>query len=246
MEQSFTTYAAKQIDENALKNMSESSWPVFLRHGEVHLWNHLYDTFPEFQILFLDEFNTLIALGNTVPFYWNEQEADLPKTIDGLVQAALDSKKNGPLPNTLSALAAMIRPANRGCGLSYEIIKAMMAVGRQHGLNQLIAPVRPSYKSSYPLIPFENYITWTRKRDGMPLDPWLRVHVRLGARMGKVAPATVVVKGTIEDWKKWTGLFFPESGQYVVSGAFQPVIVDIDKNIGVYEDPNIWMFHDIT
>jgi hypothetical protein len=36
---------------------------------------------------------------------------------------------------------------------------------------------------------------------------------------------------------------FPESGNYVVPGALQPVEIDRERDEGVYEDPNVWMNH---
>lgn len=36
---------------------------------------------------------------------------------------------------------------------------------------------------------------------------------------------------------------FPESGEYVVPGALQPVRIDLQKDLGVYEEPNVWMRH---
>ncbi len=36
---------------------------------------------------------------------------------------------------------------------------------------------------------------------------------------------------------------FPESGTYVVQGALQPVEMDLERDLGVYRGPNIWMRH---
>ena len=38
---------------------------------------------------------------------------------------------------------------------------------------------------------------------------------------------------------------FPESGAYVVPGALQPVVMDLEQNYGVYEEPNVWMHHPV-
>jgi hypothetical protein len=39
---------------------------------------------------------------------------------------------------------------------------------------------------------------------------------------------------------------FPESGEYVVPGALQPITIDREQNMGSYEDPNVWMRHLVT
>ena len=90
----------------------------------------------------------------------------------------------------------------------------------------------------------ERYITW-KQPDGWPLDPWLRVHWRLGAETLKVAPNTLTVEGTVQDWEQWTGMAFPESGAYVVPGALQPVDIDCEHDRGRAEDPNVWMKHPV-
>jgi hypothetical protein len=118
----------------------------------------------------------------------------------------------------------------------------MRSTAAAHGLTTLIAPVRPTLKHRYPLTPLDRYARWTRP-DGSPFDPWVRVHWRLGAEFLRVAPQSMVVTGTVEEWEIWTGLRFPESGPYVVPGALQPVMIDRERDRGRYEDPNLWMRH---
>jgi hypothetical protein len=120
----------------------------------------------------------------------------------------------------------------------------MLDLARAHRLPALLAPVRPAAKAAYPLAPMERYVRWETD-DGLPLDPWLRVHARLGADILAVAPRTLVIEGPVADWERWTSLRFPDSGPYVVPGALQPVVVDRERDLVRYEDPNVWMRHAI-
>jgi uncharacterized membrane protein YdfJ with MMPL/SSD domain len=86
---------------------------------------------------------------------------------------------------------------------------------------------------------------WKRD-DGSPFDPWIRVHWRLGAEYLKLAPEALVVMGTVAEWEEWTAMSFPESGEYVIPGALQPITIDRERNTGRYVDPNVWMRHPIT
>jgi hypothetical protein len=140
------------------------------------------------------------------------------------------------------ALAAVVAPSHRRQGLSAVILHAMRSSAAAHGLTSLIAPVRPTLKHRYPLTPIERYVSWTRP-DGSPFDPWLRVHWRLGAEFLQVAPRSMVVRGTVEEWETWTGYSFPESGPYVVPEALSPVTIDRERDCGRYEDPNVWVRH---
>ena len=53
----------------------------------------------------------------------------------------------------------------------------------------------------------------------------------------------MTIPGSVGDWEEWTGRHFPVSGDYVVSGALQPVSIDRDADRGVYVEPNVWMHH---
>ena len=53
------------------------------------------------------------------------------------------------------------------------------------------------------------------------------------------------ITGTVQDWEEWTNLKFFQSGRYVVNGALKPIRVNIDKDIGEYVEPNIWVVHSL-
>jgi hypothetical protein len=104
--------------------------------------------------------------------------------------------------------------------------------------------VRPNQKSDYPLIRIDDYITWITD-EGLPFDAWLRVHVRAGARIIKPCHDAMKIIGARADWEKWTGLKFPQSGEYVIPGALNPMTMNIEKNEGLYIEPNVWMVHEV-
>ena len=86
---------------------------------------------------------------------------DLPNGIDAVGLRALSRNRN--VPPRFSALAAEVDPAYQGFGLSRLVIKAMGELARLAGLAPLVAPVRPSWKSRYPLTPIERYAVWVRQ-----------------------------------------------------------------------------------
>jgi hypothetical protein len=225
--------------------LAEEGWPTFLLHGDTKHWDRLFDDFAEYQILFLEPAEAVIAVGHTVPLVWEGNPQDLPTTMSELLERALRAHHDRSTPNTLSALAAIVTRSHQRHGLSAKILRAMRSLAAERGMHSLVAPVRPTLKSSYPLTRFESYVGWKRD-DGSPFDPWLRVHWRLGAEFLKVAPAMVTVIGTAAEWEEWTGMRFPESGEYVVPGALQPITIDQEGDVGRYEDPNVWMVHELT
>ena len=145
-------------------------------------------------------------------------------------------------PTALSALSALVDVKHRGQGLSRVIIETMRGMAAQWKFTALVAPVRPTLKSAYPLTPMERYVRWT-DGEGLPLDPWIRVHARVGAEIVRVIPQAMVIAGTVSQWESWTDMRFPHTGSYVVPGALQPVLIDRERDTGRYEDPNVWMIH---
>ena len=49
------------------------------------------------------------------------------------------------------------------------------------------------------------------------------------------------IEGTVREWEEWTGMVFPDEGEYVVPGALVPVRFADGR--GVYVEPNVWMRH---
>jgi GNAT superfamily N-acetyltransferase len=222
----------------------EDIWPEFMYHDPVvnRLFRDAIRGTPELQFYAWDEDrDEVVGRANAVPVAWDGDERSLP---DRGIDAALESRvaEGPPAPNVLCAMQIMVAPTRRGEGLSGQMIQRMHELGREHGLERLIAPVRPSLKHLYPLTPMERYVEW-RRADGQLLDPWLRAHERIGAEIVKVAPQSMRIPGTVADWEEWTDMPFPETGTYVVPGALVPVEIDCERDEGLYVEPNVWMVH---
>lgn len=233
--------------ETAVDRLHREAWPVFLRHDaeQARHWPALVPTFPEYQLVLLDDADAVLAAGNTIPFAWDRTPAGLPASIGEILERGLRGRAEGRPTTALAALAAIVGHEHRGEGLSRALIEAMRTVAARHGLSALVAPVRPTFKSHYPLTPMEHYVGWTGP-DGSLFDPWLRVHREAGAELLQIAPRAMVVEGTVAAWEEWTGMAFPESGAYVVPGALQPITIDRERDRGRYEDPNVWMHHPVA
>jgi GNAT superfamily N-acetyltransferase len=222
----------------------DGAWPAFLYHDPIlnRLFGRVIEELPHLQFYaWDDEREQVVGVGNAMPAAWDGDPASLPDGgIDAVVEAGFAD--GAPTASVLCALQILIQPDYRGQGLSGRMIERMAEIGRDHGFDTLIAPVRPTLKHAYPLAPIERYVTW-RRPDGTHLDPWLRTHERAGAEIVKVAPESTRIPGTVADWEEWTGMTFPESGAYVVPGALVPVEVDLERDEGLYVEPNVWMVH---
>lgn len=178
-----------------------------------------------------------------MPLRWDGSVAGLPDGIDGALEGGFRATQAGVEHDTLCALAAEVRPDRQGTGLSGEVIKAMRDLARRNGLERgIIAPVRPSWKERYPLAPIERYAAWVRE-DGLPFDPWMRVHARIGGLVLKPEPHSLRITGTVANWSEWVDMKFPESGLYVFPRGLAPVEIDLEDDVGRYWEPNVWMHH---
>jgi len=239
-----TTLKRRPDLADEFERMSHSAWPPFLLHADTLYWGSLFDEFAGFQIAFLDPEGAVIATGHTVPFIWDGTEDDLPLKLSEALGRGLEAHRQGRTPSTISALAAIVTPDHQRKGLSTEILRSMRSLAADHGMHSLVAPVRPTLKSAYPLTPFERYVGWKRE-DRTPFDPWLRVHHRLGAEFMKVVPEAITITGSVTEWEEWTGMRFPETGEYIVPGALQPIHIDREHDTGRCDDPNVWMRHPV-
>jgi hypothetical protein len=219
-------------------------WVKFMREDPIGIkyWNKLLSWFPEFQFILLSNEGKSIACGNAIPFSWNGNENSLPSGWDGVLEKGITDYQDNITPNSVSALAIVIHPEYRGLGLSKLMVLEMKNLVRKNRIKQMVAPVRPSIKSKYPLIPMDEYVSW-RREDGKPFDPWIRTHCNTGATIIRVAAESMVISATIERWEEWTGMELPASGSYIIRDGLVPLQVDKETNTGLYLEPNVWLKH---
>ena len=219
----------------------ETSWPEFMKHDPIG--NGYYDCLEEFAdyvLVGLDGGGEMVAKAHSIPF--DLGSGHLPDAgWDAAVRSGLLTRLVGDVPNAVSAVEIAIRPDLLGTGLSGRVLMALRDNTARLGFDELLAPVRPNGKTDVDE-PMSQYALRTRD-DGLPVDPWLRVHVRAGGRIESVAPRSMVIPGTLEEWRKWTGLPFDTSGPVAVPEALAPVWCDAEHGTAVYVEPNVWVRH---
>jgi GNAT superfamily N-acetyltransferase len=204
----------------------------------------LAETFPEHQIAGVAADGTVIARINSVPFTWTGNDDDLPdRGWDAALEGAFSPAHADGIP-AISLLEARTAPEYQGSGLSAQLLQAAIGNARRLGVGDLFGPVRPTGKPGEPRTPMTEYVRRTRD-DGLPADPWIRTHVRIGARLVRVCPLSMTVAGTLADWREWTGLPLAESGLVDVPGALAPVHVSVEQDHAVYIEPNVWIHHQV-
>lgn len=222
-------------------------WAEFMLHDRVanDHWHHMEQSWPELQLVLLDADDTIVATGCASPLVWDGTDDGLPGGWDDQLLRAVADHEARRVADTLGAIQIVVDPARQGSGVAAVMIQGMRALARERRMRAVIACVRPTWKERYPLTPVERYATW-RREDGLPFDPWIRLHERLGGRVTHASPRSMTIEGTVAEWESWTGMAYPESGDYVVPGAASVVTMDRDADLGTYHDPNVWIIHDLT
>jgi GNAT superfamily N-acetyltransferase len=225
---------ADRPDLRAIRLEALNSFPEYMHHNEPgrRYWGRLHDDHPDFQLALLDG-DELVAELHSVPTPWDGSDGDLPSGWD---EAFLRAFESGRAPDVLCALAISVRPDRQGQQLSSRMLNAMRDAARAAGLRELIAPVRPTLKARYPLIPIERYAEW-RRDDGSHFDPWIRVHERVGGEILAPAPESMEIVAPAADWEEWTGLRLPHDGDYVVPEMLAPLVVR--DGVGRHVEPNV-------
>jgi GNAT superfamily N-acetyltransferase len=220
----------------------QSPWPEFMRHDPIGglFYSNVEGRFADHVLVAQDETGAVAALAFSVPFVLGGSELPV-NGWDFVIRSGLLASVHGDQPDAVSAVEIAVRTDLQGRGLSGRMLTAMRSNAARHGFAELVAPVRPNGKTDVHE-PMASYAFRTRE-DGLPVDPWLRVHVRAGGVVDRIAPRSMVVPGTLEEWREWTGLPFDTTGPVEVPKALAPVWCDVEHGTAVYVEPNVWVRH---
>ncbi|MCG8291810.1 non-ribosomal peptide synthetase [Pseudomonas entomophila] len=220
----------------------QGTWPRYFAGSPVLAahWESLYSLFPHYQFCLVDDNDQVACVANGVPLHWDGEQQSVPEGWDAALQLALHQHQAGIPPNTVVGLAGIVAEHCQGQGLASTLAKGFRALATRHGLEHFLGPVRPvGMPAGMPVQQWAD----TRDSQGEPLDFWLRVHLRLGARELGVAPRSQRIEGSLAQWRAWTGVTFDRPGPWQLEEALQPVEVDLANDRACYHDPSIWVGH---
>lgn len=247
MQGNYTIEIGKPEIRESQSNLGKRIWPEFIQHDAIleKYWNNLYTDFLDCQFAFYSN-NNFIGVGNSIPLRWDDDFKNLPdKGLDWAMEKAVKDIQDDLAPNLLVGVQILIGSALQSKGLSYRFLETMKQIAKNKGFKHIALPVRPNLKHQYPLIAMDDYLKWITPK-GEPFDPWIRVHLKAGGKIISICHESMHIKGKINDWEKWTGLCFKSSGNYIVDKALCPVSINIEKDKGVYLEPNVWIVHETT
>jgi hypothetical protein len=225
-----------------------STLPAFTLESLVaeRLIGRVPELFPDLRLVAVEDGpdgEEVVAHVHAVAFSWDGDDSSLPdRGWEGILEQAVADAQAGRPATAVSLLEASVRADRQGGGRSRALVGEARRRTAALGLGHLFGPVRPTLKHREPRRPMDDYVRAVRD-DGLPVDPWVRVHARLGARVVKVCPVSMTIAGTLEQWRGWTGLPLDRSGDIEVPGGLVPLHVDVEAGSAVYVEPNVWMHH---
>jgi GNAT superfamily N-acetyltransferase len=214
----------------------------YLNFTKAHqeYYDSVLDRFADFQLCLVQvETNTPVALANCVPARWHGEFNDLPpEGWDWLLECGATHRSGRA--NVLGALAISVPPEHRGRGFATRMIDELRALSERQGFEAMLAPVRPTAKCNFPRVPIDEYIGW-KDAGGRLFDPWLRCHLAHGGKLVRPCGRSMVVEQHIAFWETWAGRRLEMSGEYLLDGALVPISIDVERQVGRYEEPNVWV-----
>jgi hypothetical protein len=237
-------FDARPWADETLTALFADAFPAFItadRVARVYI-ERVRDWFGELNVMLLDGSDQPVATGWGVPIRWTGEVADLPSGYTDTTRRAVELRERGEQPDTFVICGGIVSNAAGRRGVAEALITALRDLPAASSLPRVLAPVRPTLKPTYPLIPIETFAGWQRP-DGLPLDPWLRTHVRAGGAIIATAPHSQVMSGTVADWESWSGQTLPSTGHYVIQHGLSTLYIDREQDLGTYVEPNVWVQH---
>ncbi len=225
----FTWDSQLQLGSPEVYRLSEEAWPRFLLDE-----SDIPDPILKFQISTVDfekrfraygirESSTgkLIAFIQAVLVAIDRSVQELPALG---WRFSIQNASVNSLKNCVSLTEACVDRKYRGRGFAKALIQGAKIEARALGFDMVIAPVRPTGKTAYPLESMEMYCR-RQLPDGRIFDPWLRTHHEAGAQIMNICEDSVLVRANLTKWREWTKLQLNENGLCVIEGGLVPLDV---------------------
>ncbi len=184
--------------EEEVASAFRQRWPEFIFHDPVppQYMPRVGDYFGDFDILVLID-GRVAAGGWGVPFAWDGTIDDLPEGYDSALVRSVEDHEARRTPTAFSFMAAAVHPDHDKRGLAAQVAGLPGRAGRCRRHRPRRRADQTDLEGGTRTCRWAEYATWVRE-DGLSVDPWIRTHQRMGARILKVAPDSMVIPGTVD------------------------------------------------
>ncbi len=218
---------------------NQGLWPHFMAGGIVaKRFGHMLDeAFLDCQFVAVrrDRPMEVIGVGHSVAMNFNGLFSR--RGWDWALETAASQFTAGFPLNTLCGLSVTVFSEFQGNGVGRAILLEMIRTAKERNYLQLIVPARPTGYTRNCKFSFREY-AFSIRSDGLPVDRWLRTHVRCGGQIIEVCDQSMTILGTQEQWEQWTLSTIPKEGQFWPAGALAPIRQHLESEPLEYVEPN--------
>lgn len=179
----------------------------------------------------------------------------MPALFDRAAGKVRNSRMAGA--NAIYLIAILVDPDYRGINLPVRLIEEAQESARRLGYDYVVAPFRPNAYGAYKAARkaahsnelFLEYAHSTRD-DGLPVDPWLRGVVRLGAQLLTPVPRSLSIKGSLAKFEQVRQTYRPNDWYSPAPDVWEcgetcTWYVDRARRLVVSNEPNYWGVFDL-
>ena len=186
------------------------------------------------------EGSKVIATIDGQPMDWDGDSDSLP--LGGWTALVLRARDGfSEQPNWAFAVGASILPEFQSAGVAGPLLIALRDQALSLGYFGLVAPVRPTKRATMPQLDISQYRD-VRLSDGRHVDPWVRIHEKVGGRIIGCCEDSAVFGGTREQWEEWSKRRLPDDGDILIPGA--QGWLEMISGYGVLREDSLWVLHD--
>lgn len=170
-------------------------------------------------------------------------------------QASIDDES----VNTLCLLSATVSPQQRSAGLAKSLVSSAKELALRLGYANVIVPARPSAKSQYPKLTLADYLVFsghinpqsknnhyserTENLKAIASDPWISLHMELGAELLNICEKSVEITGSINWWEHLLNKSLQDKQTVIIPDGLVPLEIDHKRASATYREPNIWLVY---
>lgn len=190
----------------------------------------------------------LVGHGITTRFAWDQELDSLPGGWQDVVRASyIHSHVEQSQPNTLVGLFIFVEDQFRQQGWANNVIEEMRTLAKRNAIQALIIPLRPPlrYKKDYAAMPMAEFAALKRD-DGLPLDHWIRLHTRLGAKILCASEKSHRHAMSVQDFHaQFSPVPLTENGDMLVerNGEWYKIYVNLEHDIVLINQGCVWVRH---
>ncbi len=231
-----------------VSHSSKSLYEMYSNQDKLSLFRkhrlgyYLFDQIS-LDCIVLSNNDRLIGHGVLCRISWDESINDLPI---GWSDSTYRSSIEKNYKNTYVALFARVQNEFRQQGYAAKLIKFMKEFSIIENKN-LIIPLRPPfrYKKEYAQMSFSDFSSLVRD-DGMPLDPWIRLHQRIGATRLSTSEFSHQHVMSMQDFcSSFPYVKYDKTGYYMVSinKEIYNSFVDVERGVVTINQGCLWVRH---